>query len=192
MAATRNAGLALGWVRTVLGASWDELYATAGTPVRPNDPLFVPHFAGERTPYLDTGLRGEWRELGLDHDRTVLLRSALEGVAHALRDAFDGLPGADRCEVVRLAGGGGARPPWRQLLADVLDRELHAVEASAASARGAALLAGTGVGVVAPGAIGTEFAPPVVVAAIPQTARELYADRLRRYRELMTGRPGPP
>jgi xylulokinase len=71
MAATTNAGLALDWVRTVLAASWEELYAAAASPGAETDPLFLPHLTGERTPWLDTTMRGAWVGLALAHDRTA-------------------------------------------------------------------------------------------------------------------------
>ena len=70
MAATTNAGLALDWVRTVLAASWEELYAAAALPGTETDPLFLPHLTGERTPWLDSTMRGAWVGLALAHDRT--------------------------------------------------------------------------------------------------------------------------
>ena len=57
------------------------------------DPIFVPHLTGERTPYCDPSLRGSWSSLALASDRASLLRSALEGTAFAIRDALDALLG---------------------------------------------------------------------------------------------------
>jgi xylulokinase len=139
MAAILNGGLTLDWVRRVLGASWPELYAAAAVPPRPDDPFFLPHLHGERTPYLDPGMRGAWTRLDPRHDRRDLLRAALEGVAFALREALDCLvEPAERAGTIRLAGGGTTDPAWRQMLADVLERPLHPVEVAAASALGAA------------------------------------------------------
>ena len=58
-------------------------------------------------------MRGSWSGLGLTHDRTAMLRSALEGVAFAIRDAMDALPGARAITGLRLAGGGTTDPGWR-------------------------------------------------------------------------------
>ena len=110
MAATTNAGLALDWVRTVLAASWEELYAAAASPVAETDPLFLPHLTGERTPWLDTTMRGAWVGLALAHDRTALLRGALEGVAFAVRTAMDEVGDPGSPSVVRIAGGGSTHP----------------------------------------------------------------------------------
>lgn len=148
LAAMQNAGLALEWVRQLLGLSWADLYDQAFTVKAGCEGLvFLPYLAGERTPHLDPTPAGAWIGLGLHHTRAHLARAALEGVAFAIAQGFAALQatGADPGEL-RLAGGGSLYPQWRQLLADVLRRPLHSVETSSASARGAALLAGLGIG----------------------------------------------
>jgi xylulokinase len=149
MAAILNGGLALDWARRLLGASWAELYATAATSPHADDPLFLPHLNGERTPYLDPAMRGAWVGLAPRHDRPRLLRAALEGVALAVRDAVECLRGRGYpLDDLRLAGGGSTDLAWRQLLADVLGSTLRAVDVSAASGRGAALLGARAAGLM--------------------------------------------
>src|SRR5690606_7527949 len=81
MAAVQNAGLALQWVRDVLGAGWDEMHAALDTePPGAGGVTFHGYLSGERTPVLDTSVRGAWQGLGLHTTRAALLRSALEGV----------------------------------------------------------------------------------------------------------------
>jgi xylulokinase len=182
MGATLSAGLSLNWVREVLNATWEELYASAG-PAGADDPVFVPHLSGERTPYCDPALRGSWTALTLAADRASLLRSALEGTAFAIRDALDALLGGERPGRLRLAGGGTLAAGWRQLLADVLGVPLYAVDVPAASGRGAALL-----GAIAAGLLGFDdcagaLAPPAVLAAEPDPARAaVYTERHARFK----------
>src|SRR5829696_6325728 len=155
MAAIQNAGLALEWVRKVLGASWKDVYEEAfAVPPGSGGVTFLPYLSGERTPRFDPGARGAWTGLGLDHTRGHLLRAALEGVAFALREALEALEYLGTIvPELRLAGGGtggGSGEPWRQLLADVLGRPLWLLPdeiSSVASARGAAFLAGLASGV---------------------------------------------
>jgi xylulokinase len=143
LAAILSGGIALDWVRRLLGADWPELYASATRPGRLEDPVFLPHLAGERTPYLDPDLRGAWVGLGLGHDRTTLLRSALEGVAFAAAEALEALdsPGNGVTATMRLSGRGSTAAAWRQLLANVLGRPVVASASTNASGNGAALLA---------------------------------------------------
>jgi xylulokinase len=145
MGATLNGGNVLDWVRRMLGADWSELYGAAADPGTDSDPLFLPHLAGERTPHLNAELRGAWTGLALDTGRNALLRSALEGVAFALREAVDALDAGQHEDATRdgvqISGGGSTSPMWRQMLADALDREVVSSPTPASSSRGAALLA---------------------------------------------------
>ena len=190
MGATLSAGLSLNWVREVMNASWAELYASAGRPGRPHDPIFVPHLSGERTPYCDPALRGSWTALSLADDRTSLLRSALEGTAFAIRDALDALlgdpPGEQGPARLRLAGGGTLAAGWRQLLADVLGLPLYAVDVPAASGRGAALLGAHAAGLLSFDDITGPLAPPDSLAAEPDPAMTAFhAERHARFRHIV-------
>jgi xylulokinase len=158
MAAIQNAGLALEWVRKVLGVSWEEVYEEAfAVPPGSGGVAFLPYLSGERTPRFDPGARGAWTGLGLDHRRGHLLRAALEGVAFALREGLEALEDLGiTAPELRLAGGGASGAggssgePWRQQLADVLGRPLWLLPdqiSAVASARGAAFLAGLASGV---------------------------------------------
>jgi len=148
LAAVQSGGLVLDWVRRTLRASWEELYAAADVPARDDDPVFLPHLVGERTPHLDAQLRGAWLGLSAQHGREQMLRSALEGVALAIREALAALPGdaAPDDEPVLIAGGGSADARWRQLLADVLGVALVEAPHADASCRGAAMLAARALG----------------------------------------------
>jgi xylulokinase len=186
MGATLSAGLSLTWVREMLNASWDELYASAGQPGRADDPLFVPHLAGERTPYSDPALRGSWTALALADDRTSLLRSALEGTAFAVRDALDALLADDSPPRLRLAGGGTLAAGWRQLLADVLAMPLYAVDVPAASGRGAALLGAHAAGLLSFADIQGPLAPAARLVAEPDPAAvAFHAERHARFRRVV-------
>ncbi len=50
LGAVVSAGLTLDWVRGVLSVSWSDLYAAAAVEMAADDPLFLPHLDGERTP----------------------------------------------------------------------------------------------------------------------------------------------
>ena len=134
-----NGGSTLAWVGRTLGAGWAELYAAATAPAQQDDPYFLPHLHGERTPYLDPDLRAGWTGLAPHHQREHLLRAALEGVAFTIRDALAATrtPGHPAPQL-RLAGGGSTDPARRQLLADVLGHPISAVDVPDASGRGRA------------------------------------------------------
>jgi xylulokinase len=185
MAAMQNAGLALEWVRKILGLSWEQAYAEAfAVPAGSQGLTFLPFLTGERTPHMNPNARGEWAGLGLHHERGHLMRSALEGVAFAIREGMEALEANDvAIPEIRLVGGGTADPRWRQLLADVLGRPLLATDVPSASARGAALLGGLAVGVYPNAAALTELSPIPERVAEPQAGLGLET-AYRRYREL--------
>ena len=187
MGATLSAGLSLNWVRETMNATWAELYASADHPGRVHDPIFVPHLAGERTPYCDPALRGSWTGLALAGDRTSLLRSALEGTAFSIRDALDALLADQRPPRLRLAGGGTLATAWRQLLANVTGLPLYAVDVPAASGRGAALLGAHAAGLLSFDDIRGPLAPPARLAAEPDPAAvAFHAERHARFRRIVS------
>lgn len=149
MGAVQNAGLAFERAWRWLDVSWEQVYALAEeAPPGASGLTFIPHLSGERTPYVDSGLRGGWIGLGLEHTRAHLVRSVLEGVAFSIREAVEALRSAGRdISGARLVGGGTLHPLWRGLLADVLHLPLTVVTRHDAAARGAARLACLGLGI---------------------------------------------
>ena len=143
MAAMQNVGVALEAVRGWLSYEWQDAYREAFESDAPPGLTFLPYLTGERTPWLNPAARGGWLGLALGMSRGVMMRAAFEGVAFSLRAGLDAIrKSGARVPVLRLAGGGSVDPRWRQLLADALDVELHAVDCPNAAARGAAMLGG--------------------------------------------------
>ena len=186
LAAMQNAGLALEWVRGILGLSWQEVYTKAfSVPPGCEGLTFLPYLTGERTPHLDPYVRGAWVGLGLHHTQAHLMRAALEGVAFALRQGFEALEATGfKAAELRLAGGGTAEMPWKQLLTDVLRIPLYATTVAAASARGAALLAGIGIGIYADANNTTKLAGTPTLAATPQSVEPTLEEAWMRYQSL--------
>ncbi|MEG5163415.1 xylulokinase [Microcoleus sp. AT3-A2] len=186
LAAMQNAGLALEWVRGILGLSWQQVYTKAFSVSPGCEGLtFLPYLTGERTPHLDPYVRGAWVGLGLHHTQGHLMRAALEGVAFALRQGFEALEATGfKATELRLAGGGTAEMPWKQLLADVLRIPLYATTVAAASARGAALLAGIGIGIYADANDTSKLAATPMLAATPQSVDPILEEAWMRYQAL--------
>ncbi len=169
MAAMQNAGLALEWVRGMLGLDWETAYLEAFAVENTNRLSFLPYLMGERTPHLNPNARGAWVGLALSHTRGHLMRAAFEGVAFAVRDGFEALLETGiEVPSLRLAGGGTRVQLWRQLLADTLQRPLYTSEISSASAKGAALLAGVASGVFSSCEDTLKFAPKPQLVADPR------------------------
>ena len=139
LAPTYNVGIALDWVRNLLGATWEELYRTAARPKRADAPRFDPRLTPER---WHPGATAAWTGLTLAHEREDLMRSALDGVAGLLRQRLADLRAAGHAPQRVILGGGGIRNrAWRTLLAESLDLPLRDAATNWLSAAGAARLA---------------------------------------------------
>lgn len=139
----------LEWAVTQIPSTYEEAIAAAsardgGLVPRADDPVYLPFLFGSPVPSSGAGLVGlrGW------HSRADVFRAVLEGIVFnhrwhvaALGSSFP-LVGA-----ARLCGGGARSEPWSQLLADALDLPVEITDATEAGARGAAMLAGVGVGV---------------------------------------------
>jgi xylulokinase len=141
--AVQSAGLSLTAALAWFGASVQEASAALTGGVRADDPVFVPYLSGERTPFMDPGMRGSWHRLSLATDRAAMLRSVLEGVAQAVALGVTAVQesGEPMPDVVPLVGGGTHDPAFRQLLADTTGLTLAVTDAPDAAVVGAALLA---------------------------------------------------
>jgi len=199
MAVTQGAGLSLRWFRDNFGAAevaaaratgrdpYEVLTEEAGTaPPGCEGLIYLPYLMGERTPHLDPFARGVFFGLTARHTRAHMVRAVLEGVAFSLRDGLEifgemGVPARQ----VRASGGGGRSPLWRQIQADVFNRELVTINATEGSAYGAALLAATGTGHFGSVEEACRAAIRVTGSSEPDAARaRVYADGYAVYRDL--------
>jgi xylulokinase len=200
-ASVNNAGVALDWARTLLGLSWDALYGALGDAPPEVAPLFLPYLTGERAPLMKGHARGGWLGLEPGHDREALAGAAVAGVVVAVADGLRSLPGpTDRR--VRAAGGGLRDPAFAQAIADASGATLELLDASGASAVGAALLGGVACAAFAdldaavaraPVAIGATVVPRPERAARWAALRErIHALDALGLHEAVAGRGAPP
>jgi xylulokinase len=199
MAVTQGAGLSFRWFRDQLGAAEIEQARQSGTdpyewltrlaataPAGSEGLLYLPYLMGERTPHLDPFARGVFFGLTARHTRAHMVRAVLEGVAYSLRDGLEifkemGVPSAQ----VRASGGGGRSPLWRQIQADIFDREMVSINATEGSAYGAALLAATGTGAFATVEEACRACIRVTERCVPDAARaRIYEQYYAIYRDL--------
>jgi xylulokinase len=180
MAVTLSAGGSLRWLRDLLQpllpasgeAAYDWLMERASLAPPGSDGLvFLPYLSGERTPYVDPLARGVFFGLHLGHRLEHLVRSVLEGVAFSLRQGLDLMHEAGAAaDLARGAGGGLQSRLWLEIMADALGLGIQVTGASAGAARGAAVLAGLGVGLYADAEVGTAWAERAVQR--PEAARQ--------------------
>ncbi len=110
--------------------------------------ICLPHIMGERSPYWNPLARGAFVGLTMPAGKPEMARAVLEGVAINLRFILDALRDqTPEIRSVRLIGGGGKSPLWRQILADCFRLPVEMLSlTSEATAWGAAVAGGVTVG----------------------------------------------
>jgi xylulokinase len=179
-------GAVLAWAAAALsGADVARLEALA-TQAQPagNAPILLPYLGeGDR---IDSAARGNWYGLSLRHDPPRLARSVFEGLTFALRELLDGFNEAGHViREVRLAGGGSRSDLWAGLKADIWGLPVRRAEVADATALGAALLAGTAIGLYRDleAALGAAVRVGPPREPDPEAA-PVYAELYARWREL--------
>jgi len=148
-------GLSIKWCKDLVSSfcdrdiDYDSLIDTASqAPPGSEGLLFYPYMLGERR-RENTTARGGFFGITLQHQAKHFTRAVMEGVALGMgRDLklFQelGLPIREICCV----GGGTRNALWNQIKADVLQMPLQLSSEPEAGLKGAALLAGAGVGLI--------------------------------------------
>jgi xylulokinase len=172
----------------VLGCRQEDVGALAAE-ARPGSEgvLFLPALSGAVTPRWNESARGAFTGLRLGHARPHLARAVLEGCAYALRDIVDrlaalGLGG----DVLRVLGGGARNELWLQIKADVTGLPAQTLLEPEATAMGAALLAGIGVGWYrdADAAVRATLRLGTTTVEPDRSVRDRYDEGYERYRAL--------
>ena len=149
---TNSCASAHRWLRDAMFAQggFAEMDELAGSvPPGAEGLLFHPYLQGERAPYWDPLLRGDFIGLTIAHTRAHFARALYEGIAFSIRDLLEAARALGlEFGAIRLLGGGARSATWRQIIADVTGLAIERTESGDASF-GAALLAGIGTGVFA-------------------------------------------
>lgn len=186
--ALSNGGVVADWLRSTLQLPEDAAGQVAGLAPDAHGLTILPFLAGQRTP--DWNPRATATMLGLTLDTTpvAILRAGLESVAHRFALVHELLRplAPEPYEIIVSGGAIGHWPVWPQIIADALDHPLVASLEPEASARGAALIALAGAGVIGdldevPVVRGATYAPQPAAHAIYAAARA----RLERYHALL-------
>jgi gluconokinase len=103
--------------------------------------LFHPYLTGERAPLWNADARGSFFGLALHHRREHMIRAVLEGVIFNLFAVFKILEEvAGDIERISASGGFARSRLWRQIMADIFNRELIVPRSHESSALGAGVL----------------------------------------------------
>lgn len=195
MGATLAAGMALEWLKdqllglTSANALDDMLRSAHDVPAGSRGLIFLPYLAGERTPHLNPLASGVYLGLTNRHGRGEIVRATIEGVAFAAYDAFLALESLGAAPERIIAAGGGARMPlWRQTVADLFGLPVLPLQADEQTALGAAILAGSAMGLLDPLETARRWAiqgvPVGPDRAVGERLHELFAVYRRTYQRL--------
>ncbi len=150
------AGAAVQWLRDGLGIlqSSAEIEALARSVESTDGVVFVPALAGLGAPYWDADVRGAILGLTRGSTRAHIARATLESIALEVEDLMQAMAAdlGQSIQRLRVDGGAAANDLLLQLQSDysriVVERPMELES----TARGAAMLAGVGAGLLRPGA----------------------------------------
>jgi len=149
-----NGGIVFRWVRDELAAPETETAKRLGidpydvltriaerVPPGSEGLIFHPYLTGERAPWWNASMRASFFGLAACHHKEHMVRAVLEGVIYSLFSilpAVEDLIGTTR--TMKATGGFARSGLWRQMMADVFDREVVVPESFESSCLGAAIL----------------------------------------------------
>ncbi|MCA9891964.1 MAG: xylulokinase [Anaerolineae bacterium] len=188
LGAMLSAGLSLRWLRDLLGLDEDMGYQqlarmAAATPAGAEGLIFLPYLYGERAPLLDPQARGAFIGLTHRHGRGHMARAVIEGVCFGLRQILElAMVGQESQRVITGCGGAMAHPIWHQTLANILGQPIEISQVEEATATGAALLAGIGIGEIGSFAEAAEVVQSERLTVEPdEQVTSLYKERYSQF-----------
>lgn len=111
--------------------------------------VFLPYLTGSRSPFWDPSARGLLAGLTLQHGRGHMARAVFEGLSCSLGLRVAVLvKNGIRVGTLSATGGGAQSDLWLQIIADVTGRDVQRLALADIEARGAAVIAGMGCGLI--------------------------------------------
>jgi xylulokinase len=178
-------GAALAWCRKWLDSERDFAALTelaAASEPGAGNVIFLPYLSGELQPINDGNARGAFFGLSMSTGRAQLVRAVMEGAAFAIAHNLEvaetlGAPIAE----MRAVGQPARNALWCQIIADITGRRVSVVGEAFGAPFGDALLAGTGIGLIADPAALAERVCRVDYSYVPDGLRH---DQYRRLFEI--------
>jgi glycerol kinase len=143
------AGAAVQWLRDGLKmiANSTEVQELANTVESSEGVFFIPALSGLGSPYWVPEAKGLVGGLSRGSNRAHVARACLEGIAHSVADTFESLKVSGK-KIIRVDGGASQNPILMQYQCDLLQRQLERPADVETTARGAAIMAALGVGLI--------------------------------------------
>lgn len=110
--------------------------------------IALPHLSGAMAPDVNPRAKGVFYGFTLKHTRAHFIRAIMESVGFIIKRNIEALENAGLTVTeLRSSGGGSKSPLWNQIKSDIISKPLVTLKCSEAACLGAAILAGTAVGI---------------------------------------------
>lgn len=107
----------------------------------------LPHLSGSMAPDVNAKAKGVFYGFTMKHSKAHFIRAIMESIGYIIRRNIEALENAGlSVSELRSSGGGSKSSLWNQIKADIIDRPLVTINSSEAACLGAAILAGTAIG----------------------------------------------
>lgn len=149
MGVTLAAGHSVSWFKNLVrpDESYEEFFkGIENVPVGSKGLLFTPYISGERTPHIDSSIRGSFIGLSSTHTIDDLKRAVIEGVTFSLKDSqtlMEELANKKFKRIISI-GGGAKNKEWLQIQADIFDAQVVSLTSEEGPGLGAAMIAAMG------------------------------------------------
>jgi xylulokinase len=180
-----TSGSLLRWEQHLLGDIALDVLDAEAAESEAGALLTLPYFLGEKSPLHDPDLRGVIAGLHLGTTRGDLHRSFLEAIAYGFKQHFQVFEeGGLTINNPRVTNGGSKSRLWREILADVLGRDLTSIINHPGASFGAAVCAGIGSGLISDWNYVKGALEQGEVISPNSANRQRYLDRYQEFIEL--------
>lgn len=149
MGVTLSAGASLNWFKKTFAPmqTFEELlHLVKDVPPGSDGLLFTPYIAGERTPYFDSKVRGNFIGIDNHHSFSTFTRAVIEGITFSLKDSQVLMEtiGDKNFQKIISVGGGARSKEWLQIQADIFNTPIVTLASEEGPSLGAAMIAASG------------------------------------------------
>ena len=151
MGVTLAAGHSLNWFKNIFfkNTSYNDMLSNINkVPIGSGGLLFTPYILGERTPHIDSQIRGAFIGLSNEHNVNNFVRSIVEGITFSLKESkilMESLLDRSFDKIISI-GGGAKSDEWLQIQADIFNAKIYKLENEEGPGLGAAMIAALGLG----------------------------------------------
>lgn len=151
MGVTLAAGHSLDWFKKTFapGISFDDLLGDLDKISAGADGLlFTPYIVGERTPHIDSRIRGSFVGIDSQHTLAHFTKAVIEGITFSLKDSQLLMEEVANKKFKRIVsiGGGAKNKQWLQIQANIFDTEVTSLITEQGPGLGATMIAAVGLG----------------------------------------------